>query len=138
MKELNFDTGIVTYNINGRFQLQLNPTDNLFIEKVYSAFEMLDKEQDGYKAEIERANTKEIFEIARKRDSEMRKQIDYLLGDGASEAIFGDMSVYALADGLPLWANLMLALVDEMDANFTGAQQRSNTRIDKYLKKYKR
>ena len=54
MKELSFDSGLVTYSLNGKCEVSFNPTDSNFVEKLYSAFEELDKKQEGYKAQIEK------------------------------------------------------------------------------------
>ena len=53
-------------------------------------------------------------------------------------AVFGDMNVYALADGLPVWCNLMLSVMDEIDTTFAREQKAQNPRISKYTKKYHR
>ena len=67
METLTFDSGLVTYNINDKAQVTFNPTDSSFAERLYSAFEILDKKQDDYKAEIkEKTGTREVFTIARK------------------------------------------------------------------------
>mgnify|MGYP000858518948 CR=1 FL=1 len=50
MKDLIFDTGLVTYNINGKCEFSFNPTDSAFVEKLFNAFDILDKKQDAYKA----------------------------------------------------------------------------------------
>lgn len=138
VKELQFDTGLVTYNINGAFELSFNPTDSAFVEGLFNTFDELDKKQEAYKAEIEKAEKREIFDIARKRDEEMREMIDAALGAPVCEAVFGGMNVYALADGLPVWANLLLAIMDEIDTSFAVNQKQTDARIRKYSAKYKR
>ena len=56
MKELNFETGLVTYSLNGgKCQLSFNPTDSNFVEKLFNAFDTLDKKQEAYKAERQQA-----------------------------------------------------------------------------------
>lgn len=139
MNELVFDTGLVSFNINGKCEVAFNPTDSEFVKRLYDAFETLDKKQDTYKAEIEKiADKKQIFEIARQRDKEMREIIDGLFGVPVCDAVFGEMNVYALADGLPVWCNLMLAVMDEIDTAFSREQKVTNSRIAKYTAKYKR
>ena len=32
MKELNFDSGLVTYSLNGKCEVSFNPTDSNFVE----------------------------------------------------------------------------------------------------------
>lgn len=44
--------------------------------------------------------------------------------------------MYALAEGLPLWANLLFAIMDEMDETVMREKKAMNPRIAKYTKKY--
>ncbi len=137
MKELVFDTGLVSFSINGVCEVSFNPTDSGFVKKLFDAFDTLDKKQDAYKAEIERiADKKQIFEIARQRDEEMREIIDGVFEAPVCDAVFGRMNVYALADGLPVWCNLMLAIMDEIDTTFAREQKITNARVKKYTDKY--
>ena len=136
MKELNFETGLVTYSINGKCEIAFNPTDSTFVERLFNAFEVLDKKQESYKAEVERtANKREVFETARKMDEEMRDILNELFAFNVCDALFGTMNVYAMADGLPVWANLMFAIMDEVDTTFAREQKATNPRIAKYTKK---
>lgn len=137
MKELNFESGVETFNINGKVEVSFNPTDSNFVERLYNAFEDLDKKQEKYRAEVEKiANKKEIFEYARERDEEMRSIIDGLFGVPVCDALFGDMNVYAMSQGLPVWCNMMLAIMDEIDTTFSREQKATNPRITKYTRKY--
>lgn len=139
MKELNFDSGLVTYSLNGKCEVSFNPTDSNFVERLYSAFEELDKKQEGYKAQVEKmADKREIFDFARERDAEMRSIIDSVFEAPVSEAVFGGMNVYAIANGLPVWCNLMMAVMDEIDTTFTREQKLTNPRISKYTAKYQK
>lgn len=139
MKELNFESGLVTYSLNGKCEVSFNPTDSNFVERLYTTFEELDKKQESYKAQIEKmADKKEIFEFARERDIEMRGTIDNLFDAAVSDAVFGGMNVYAVANGLPVWCNLMLAIMDEIDTTFAREQKATNPRIAKYTNKYRK
>lgn len=139
MKDLNFDSGLVTYSLNGKCEVSFNPTDSNFVERLYTAFEELDKKQEGYKAQIEKmANKREIFDFARERDAEMRAIIDGVLDVPVSDAVFGGMNVYAVANGLPVWCNLMLAIMDEVDSAYVREQKAMNPRIAKYTAKYQK
>lgn len=139
MKELSFDTGLVTFSLNGAAELSFNPTDAAFVERIYNTFDALDKKQDEYKAEAEKATGKrEIFDVARKWDAEMRGMIDESLGVPVCDALFGSMNVYAMADGLPVWANLMLSILDQVDDSFAKEHGKTNGRIAKYTSKYNR
>lgn len=137
MKELSFETGQVSYSLNGTAQVTFNPTDSVFIERLFNTFDALDEKQDAYKAEVEKAaGGREIFEIARRRDAEMRTMIDEAMGQPVCEALFGGMNVYAMADGLPVWANLLLAVMDEVDTTLVREQKLTNPRLNKYSAKW--
>lgn len=139
MPELKFDTGLVTYTLNGKCEVLFNPTDSVFVKRLFDAFDYLDKKQEAYKEEIEKiADKKQVFEIAQNRDKEMREQIDSLFDVPVCDAVFGTMNVYALADGLPVWCNLLLTLMDEVDTTFAREQKATNARITKYTAKYKK
>jgi len=135
-KSLNFETGIVTFSVNGACEVSFNPTDSAFVEKLFNAFDTLDQRQERYKAEVDKvADKREIFAIAQKQDAEMREIIDGVFGP-VSDAIFGDMNVYAMANGLPVWCNFLLAVMDEVDTTFAAQQKLTNPRIAKYTSKY--
>lgn len=139
MPELRFETGLVTYNLNGAAEVTFNPTDSAFVERLFNTFDALDRAQEEHKAEVDRiADSREIFDIARKRDAEMRAMIDDALGQPVCDVLFGSMNVYAMADGLPAWCNLMLTLMDEIDTSFAREQKATNPRLQKYLAKYHR
>ena len=139
MAEIRFDTGIVAFNINDAVTIEFNPTDSEVVEKIYNTFEELDKKQDAYKAEVERcADKKEIFEIARRRDQEMRDMLDGLFGKPICAPLFGAMNVYAMADGLPVWCNLMLAVIDQIDTTFSRQKKLTDPRIKKYTERWKK
>lgn len=137
MPDIKFETGKVTYTINGGTQVSFNPTDSAFVERLFDAFDTLDKRQEAYRAEVEKIGEKrEIFDVARKRDAEMREIIDGVFGEPVCGAVFGDMNVYAMGDGLPAWANLMLAVMDEIDTSFANQKKLTDPRIAKYTARY--
>lgn len=139
MAGITFDTGVVSFDLNGKTTISFNPTDSVIVEKIYNTFDELDRKQDAYKAEIERCgNKREIFDIARRRDQEMRAIIDDLFGKPICDELFGDMNIYALADGLPVWCNLMLAVIDQIDTAFSREQKATNPRVAKYTAKWKK
>ena len=137
-KALQFDTGVVDYNINDVVHISFNPTDTAFVEGLFKTFDALDAKQEAYRAEAEKAEKREIFAIARRWDAEMREMLDETLGAPVCDALFGDMNVYAMASGLPVWANLLLAIMDEVDTVFAREQKMTDARVRKYSEKYKR
>lgn len=140
MPELKFDLGLVTYDlngVNGNVSVTFNPTDSAFVERLFNTFDALDKKQELYKERIDKtADKREIFNIAREMDTEMRAMIDDVFGVSVCDVLFGAMNVYAMADGLPVWSNLMLIVMDEIDTTFAREQKQTNARIQKYTSKY--
>lgn len=140
MKELNFATGLVTYSVNGgAAEVTFNPTDPAFVERLFNTFNALDEKQEAYQAEADRTGDKrEVFAMARRRDEEMRAMLDEVFASPVSGPLFGTMNVYALAEGLPAWANLMLTVMDEIDTSFAREQKATNPRLQKYLDKWQK
>lgn len=137
-KQLSFADGLVSYGLNGKFDLIFNPTDSAFVERLFNTFYDLDKKQAEVEKEFEKADKREVFEIARKRDAEMRDMIDSALEAPVCDAVFGRMNVYALANGLPAWANMLLSVMDEIETSFAREQKQMDIRIRKYSEKYKK
>ena len=145
-KSLSFDTGVVEYEINGMATARFNPTDAAFAERLYDAFTELDARQDEFEKRVTEIGEdgEAMFAYAKERDEEMRGIIDGLLGEGVADALFPDMNCYALADGLPVWINLMLAVADEVATAYEGERGKGDPRLKAYdgkyhdlLKKYK-
>lgn len=139
MKELNFDTGLVTFSVNGACEVSFNPTDLSFSERLFEAFDSLEEMERKYHDQVAKmANRKEIFNFAREIDQNMRSVIDRAFGKPVCEELFGGMNVYALSDGLSVWMNFFFAIMDEVDTTFAREQKATNPRIQKYMAKYKR
>ena len=136
MSTLNFNTGVVKHSINGKYEVEFNPTDVFFGECLLSAFEELEKKQGNKQEALEKATPKEALSLARKWDGEMREVIDGVFGGPLCANVFGDTCVYALADGLPIWVNLLLCIMDEMDVAIVREKKATDPRIAKYTKKY--
>lgn len=139
---LNISTGLKAYDITNESgdvvsTVYFNPTDPNFAQRLYDAFSSLDTQDEQYHKRIaEETDGKKIFEIARLMDEEMRQTIDGLFSPGVCQSIFGNISVYAWADGLPLWANFLLTIMDEMDEALAREKKASDPRLQKYMKKF--
>lgn len=128
-KSLSFADNLVEYEINGRATVRFNPTDETFVAKLERAFGSLDGLQD------ELASDTGLDRFAQ-LDREMRETIDGLLGNGVADALFPDMNCYALADGLPVWMNLVLALVDEVGEAYEREFGKTDARLKAHSSKY--
>lgn len=136
-RELTFATGLVTYTVNGGAQITFNPTDETFIKRFYECFDALDSMQ----ADFERSSSSaEGFDgslaVFSDFDVRIRELLDGLFGDGTCKALFGEMNSFALADGLPLWANFMLAIADEIAERFDDEHGRTQARMNEHNGKY--
>ena len=128
-KQLSYDKGLVEYDINGDYTVSFNPTDEGFVAKLEETFGSLDELQGKLASD-------DVFSKFGELDAEMRAKIDGLLGDGASDALFGDMNCYAIADGLPVWMNLVLALLDEVSEAYEREFGKTDARVKAHNAKY--
>jgi len=139
MKELVFDSGVVSYSFNGKCEVSFNPADHAFAERFYNAVDEMGKLQDEYAKKAEaRQGPEGAFDLARERDVEMSKVLDGLFNAPVCEAVFGSMSLCAFANGFPVWLNLMLSILDEIEANIGDIQKQADPRIAKYKAKYQK
>ena len=135
MKELNFDLGLNEYDLGGKVTVRFNPTDVSFLEKLSESFATLDRIQEEVKRE-EISDEKDVYNLAKNLDTKMRDIIDALFGMDVCTPLFGEMNLFASAGGLPVWANLMLAIADEVQASMQGELEKRNDKIRKYTEKY--
>lgn len=138
MSELNFDTGLVTYKVNGQCEITFNPADVAFVKRLFNTFDGLSKQQDYIDVENEGIDGSELFDLAEQRDLKMRAAIDAVFGEPICDKIFGKVSVFALAGGLPLWCNFLMAVIDKIDAAIEDEQKLASPRVAKYMAKYEK
>ena len=138
MNALKFSTGVKTFAVNdGTTEISYNPTDPLFVERMYDAFAGIAEQYEAGKGKTF-ADNKAFFEYARARDKEVHETVDALFGEGVSDALFEGVSSYAMADGLPLWCNFFLAVIDTVPAELSTQIKATKPRVEKYLAKYHR
>ena len=136
MADIKFDTGVKTFDINGKCEVSFAPTDLTFIEKVYKCLENMDSKQGKYKGIAEATSNAEIFDLARKMDAEAREEINAVFGFDICASLFGNMNLFTVAEGFPVWANLILAIIDQFEGEFAEQKKKTNPRIKKYTEKY--
>lgn len=138
MDALNFSTGVKTFDVNhGAAQICYNPTDVNFVSRLYDLFLAC---AERYEADKDKKfpDNAAFFEYARQRDSEVHDGIDELFGEGSAAAVFQGISSYAMAEGLPLWTNFLLMVIDTVPEEMSRQVKASKPRVEKYLKKYHR
>ena len=138
MKQLQFSDGLEEYSLNGRVTVRFNPTDASFLERLAELFYRLDALQEEVSALQESTPEEEVFPLAKSLDARMRDLLDSFFGTPVCEALFGSVNLFASAGGLPVWANLLLALTEEVEAAMQGELSAREARIAKYTEKYKK
>ena len=139
MKNLSFDTGVQEYDLGGKVAVCFNPTDVGFIEKLFESFASLDRIQEEIRQSKEEiTDEKEVYRLAKNLDFRMREIINALFGKDVCTPLFGEMNLFASAGGLPVWANLMLAIAEEVETCMQGELKQREARIAKYTAKYKK
>ena len=139
MKQMNFSDGLQDYRLNDRVTVRFNPTDLGFLERVSAAFEKLDAIQEEVRESREKiTDEREVFPLARELDAKMRAILNELFDAEICEPLFGSMNLFASSGGLPVWANLMLAVTGEIEASMQQELSQREQRIAKYVEKYQR
>ena len=142
MKQLQFSDGLEEYRLNDRVTVRFNPTDASFLERLAELFSSLDALQEDLQEEVsalqESTPEEEVFPLAKSLDARMRDLLDGFFGTPVCEPLFGSMNLFASAGGLPVWANLLLALTEEVEAAMQGELSAREARIAKYTAKYKK
>ena len=136
-KTIQFDSGLQEFSINGAVTVYFNPTDPEFINKVFDTVEMLDEKENEYHAALDgMEDNAQVFDLARAHNAEVREAINGVFEQDVFTPTLGDMNVSALAGGLPVWANLLMALIDIFDDEFAAEKKKTSPRIAKYTAKY--
>ncbi len=141
MPKLQVNLGVEEYSLNDRVTVAFNPTDMAFAERLTKAFEELEALQEKARdlvASIDGDDPRPLFADLRSIDAEMRKAVDRLFEQEVSDALFQGVRLYAASEGLPVWNNLLLALVDEIDSAYKREKRAMDERIKKYTERYEK
>ncbi len=130
MRNLNIDKGIKEYSINGDTGkiLRVNTSDIGIIARFEKTESELMKIADKYSSVEENITINTLTEL----DEEVKKQIDYIFGDGASNIIFGDTNCVSLAGGQPIFMNFLDAILPTIKSDIIDEQKKSKKKISKY------
>ena len=141
MPNLQVNLGVEEYSLNDRVTVSFNPTDMAFTERLTRAFEELEALQEKTRdlvASIDGDDPRSLFADLRAIDAEMRKAVDRLFEQEVSDELFQGVRLYAASEGLPVWNNLLLAIVDEIDDAYKREKQAMDERIRKYTERYEK
>lgn len=135
MSELNFQTGVKSYTVNGGEEITFEPGSALFANKVISAFERC--QEATRNSGIDNAQDVEAAcEATIALEKAVRAEINAAFGYDVCAKVFPGTSAIAIAGGLPVWVNFIMAVVDEIDCNMDDSQEKASERIRKYTDKY--
>ena len=140
---LVFDSGIKTLELSDgkghSIEVVFNPYDTLSLGKIMETAEALDAMQTKLRdAAQNTTDWKAFYPVSKEVDADMRKAIDDLYEQPVCETLFPKQSVHALGNGFPVWANLLYAQIDQMDAGLAVEKANAQQRIRKYSEKYKK
>ena len=138
MKNLQIETGKQQYNLSDKVTVEFSPTDMDFIEQLVSVFRKAESQQKETEDELKSADAATVFDVAHRRNAEMRELVNTVFGTDICTPLFGSMNVFARANGMPLWANVLLTVLDECYDNLPQEDKATKARIDKYTKKYQK
>lgn len=140
MKNINVNAAYEEYNINGKIVVRFNPLDSEFVKRFIAAAEALADCQEKFGNDVQGVEPDNFFAISEQTNAKMREIINGLFGEDVCTPIWDAMHLTALSDGLPIWCDLMLALMDEIHEAMSAKKQKMerNPRLDKYLAKYQK
>lgn len=140
MAELRFDV-LKEFTVKGAGEpckIYFNPSDAEFIMRILAMAEEAEARETAYKEKLEALeDPRAILDTAHAMNVELRQAIDSLFNAPVSEALCGDVSIYAYVDGLPLWLSFFGAVLDEVDGYTTAQHAKSSSRLAKMMDKYK-
>ena len=146
MNTLSIDTGFKTYGLRAAksddvVEVSFNPSDTEFINRLYEAFSEADRLQKGYEAELESAGEDfpAVMEIMRRKDKEIRAAVDSVFNNPVCDSLFPKMNIFSMGvNGVPVWANMLMAIIDVCDADSAEMHSKQEAHIKKYVDKYRK
>ena len=137
MAEIVFETGVQEFKVNGGRNIRFNPVDSGFAETLYSLIaKVTDIDDERRKRTEKNQDYAKIFDYNRAADNRMREAVDSVFGENFCKDVFGDIRLTAIADGLSVVENFLLAVLDQMDESVTENLAKRDARIAKYTAKF--
>lgn len=148
MQNLEFDTGLVSFSINGDEGKTISfcPGDLFFMERVEATYAKIQAAHIKAQKmqEVANCDEKKIREYKRQADAEIRTLLDGLFDAPVSDMIAPGRAIYALAGPRPLWFNFMMAVIEACvsaaesadAAEATSIETDVSARLQRLLKKY--
>lgn len=138
MQSLNFKTPLKTYAINNdeNAVIKINTTDFGLIDRLKNLVERTGKIADKYKTMSEDKLNIDVFIDF---DKDIRKEIDYVLGEGVSQSAFCDVNCLSICDdGSMIFENFLNCVVPVILDDVQTAVANRSKHIEKYTNQAKR
>lgn len=138
MQSLNFRTPLKTYAINDdeNAVIKINTTDFGLIDRLKNLVGRAGKIADKYKTMSEDKLNIDVFIDF---DKDIRKEIDYVLGEGVSQSAFGDVNCLSICDdGSMIFENFLNCVVPVILDDVQTAVANRSKHIEKYTNQAKR
>ena len=134
---MEIKTGVQNYDLGGKVTVSFNPTDLHFAGKVKDGIDACIAREEAFQNFV--AKTEDVgkmFLEAENADKDIEGIVNGVFGVDVVAPLCEGISVRAWADGMPIWANILLAIMDVLEAGQSEAMKASKARIAKYTKKY--
>ena len=135
MGALNYTAGKREYTLPNGEVIHFDPCDSEFANKVVIAFRNCNKIQGSFPKDPVK-DLDEQLSLIRKMNADIRQEIDEAFGEHVCDKACCGSSPIAISDGLPVWMNFLMAVIDEIDANMPEGEKRSRARVQQYMDKY--
>ena len=136
MVQLNFDTGLKKYEINGNV-IEVNPADAGLYSRIKKSREIIDGYAEKYKkAQINSPDT--ISDMFANMDRLIREQIDFIFAAPVAWKIFGNTNCMTpCPNGKAFYENFLDVLMPVLEKGIEEAYRRSSEHISKYTSQLK-
>lgn len=112
-----------SYRLNDVCVVELDPDDPATAERIAATAKAIEGVLNANKRALTRTkDPRKLLEASKRVDGEVREMLDDVFGKSVCTPLFGSTSVLALADGTPLWANLLAAVMEEIENGRTPAR----------------
>lgn len=135
MGALSYTAGKREYTLPNGETIHFDPCDSEFANKVVIAFRNSNKIQGALSKDHMQDMDQLLTEI-QKMNADIRQEIDNAFGEPVCDKACCGSSPTAISDGLPVWMNFLMAVIDEIDANMPEGEKRSRARVQQYMDKY--
>lgn len=135
MGALNYTAGKREYTLPSGAIIHFDPCDSEFANKIIVAVRNCNNIQNSFPKEPFTDLDAQLSFI-QKMNGDIREEIDKAFGEPVCEKACCGSSPISLSDGLPVWMNFLMAVIDEIDANMPEGEKRSRARVQQYMEKY--